>query len=50
MRYIQPLTAEQRALLDKTMRDDPSFRARSRAHSRSRSGYENRNHAAACDF
>ena len=33
MRYIQPLTAEQRALLDKTMRDDPSFRARSRAHS-----------------
>ena len=33
MRYIQPLTAEQRALLDKTMRDDPSFRARIRAHS-----------------
>jgi transposase len=33
MRYIQPLTTEQRALLDKTMRDDPSFRARSRAHS-----------------
>jgi transposase len=33
MRYIQPLTAEQRALLDKTMQDDPSFRARIRAHS-----------------
>jgi transposase len=33
MRYIQPLTEEQRALLDKTMQDDPSFRARIRAHS-----------------
>jgi len=33
MRYIQPLTEEQRVLLHKTMRDDPSFRARSRAHS-----------------
>ncbi len=33
MRYIQPLTAEQRALLDKTMQDDPSFQARIRAHS-----------------
>jgi hypothetical protein len=33
MRYIQPLTEEQRVLLNKTMQDDPSFRARSRAHS-----------------
>src|SRR4029450_9664732 len=33
MRYIQPLTEEQRVLLHKTMRDAPSFRARSRAHS-----------------
>ena len=33
MRYIQPLTDEQRVLLNKTMQDDPSFRARSRAHS-----------------
>ena len=33
MRYIQPLTEEQRVLLNKTMQDDPSFRARSRAQS-----------------
>jgi transposase len=33
MRYIQPLTEEQRVVLNKTMQDDPSFRARSRAHS-----------------
>jgi NADPH:quinone reductase-like Zn-dependent oxidoreductase/transposase len=33
MRYIQPLTEEQRVLLNKTMQDDPSFRAWSRAHS-----------------
>src|SRR5712691_1697236 len=33
LRYIQPLTEEQRVLLNKTMQDDPSFRARSRAHS-----------------
>ena len=33
MRYIQPLTEEQRVLLNETMQDDPSFRARSRAHS-----------------
>src|SRR5262249_3192328 len=32
MRYIQPLTDEQCVLLNKTMQDDPSFRARSRAH------------------
>ena len=33
MRYVQPLTPEQRELLEKTMKDDVSFRARSRAHS-----------------
>lgn len=33
MRDIQPLTAEQRVRLNKTMPDDPSFRARSRAQS-----------------
>ncbi len=33
MRYVQPLTDEQRALLEKTMKEDPAFRARSRAHS-----------------
>ena len=33
MRYVQPLTDEQRALLEQTMQEDPSFRARSRAHS-----------------
>ena len=33
MRYIQPLTEEQQVLLNKTMQDDPSFRARSRAQS-----------------
>src|SRR6266513_1431604 len=33
VRYVQPLTDEQRALLDKTMKEDPAFRARSRAHS-----------------
>jgi transposase len=33
VRYVQPLTAEQRALLEKTMKDDASFRARTRAHS-----------------
>jgi len=33
MRYVQPLTPEQRELLEKTMKDDASFRARSRAHS-----------------
>ena len=32
MRYVQPLTQEQRQLLETTMQDDPSFRARSRAH------------------
>ena len=32
MRYVQPLTQEQRQLLKTTMQDDPSFRARSRAH------------------
>jgi transposase len=32
VRYVQPLTQEQRALLANTMKDDPSFRARSRAH------------------
>ena len=32
MRYVQPLTQEQRQLLATTMKDDPSFRARSRAH------------------
>jgi transposase len=33
MRYVQPLTDEQRAILEKTMKEDPAFRARSRAHS-----------------
>ena len=33
MRYVQPLTEEQRELLDKTMKEDASFRARTRAHS-----------------
>src|SRR5262252_2889775 len=32
VRYVQPLTPEQRQLLETTMKDDPSFRARSRAH------------------
>ena len=32
MRYVQPLTPEQRQLLETTMQDDPSLRARSRAH------------------
>jgi Winged helix-turn helix len=32
VRYVQPLTIEQRELLANTMKDDPSFRARSRAH------------------
>lgn len=33
MRYVQPLTDGQRALLETTMHEDPSFRTRSRAHS-----------------
>jgi transposase len=33
VRYVQPLTDEQRALLEKTMKEDTVFRARSRAHS-----------------
>ena len=33
MRYVQSLTDGQRELLEKTMHEDPSFRARSRAHS-----------------
>ena len=33
VRYVQPLTDEQRALLEKTMKEDTAFRARSRAHS-----------------
>ena len=33
MRYVQPLTNEQQELLEKTMQEDTSFRARSRAHS-----------------
>jgi transposase len=33
VRYVQPLTPEQRQLLENTMKDAPSFRARSRAHS-----------------
>ena len=32
VRYVQPLTQEQRQLLETTRKDDPSFRARSRAH------------------
>ncbi len=33
VRYVQPLTDEQRTLLEKTMQEDTAFRARSRAHS-----------------
>jgi transposase len=33
VRYVQPVTDEQRALLEKTMQEDTAFRARSRAHS-----------------
>jgi transposase len=33
MRYVQPLTPEQRDLLNQTIREDASFRARIRAHS-----------------
>jgi transposase len=33
VRYVQPLTKEQRQLLKKTMADNASFRARTRAHS-----------------
>ena len=33
MKYVHPLTPEQRELLDHTMRTDVSFRARTRAHS-----------------
>jgi transposase len=33
VRYVQPLTDAHRALLEKTMQEDPAFRARSRAHS-----------------
>lgn len=33
MRYVQPLTLDQRELLETTMRTDASFRARTRAHS-----------------
>jgi Homeodomain-like domain len=32
VRYVQPLTQEQRQLLETTMKDAPTFRARSRAH------------------
>src|SRR5215470_16456833 len=32
VRYVQPLTPAQRQLLETTMQDAPSFRARSRAH------------------
>ena len=32
VRYVQPLTQAQRQLLETTMHDDPSFRARSRTH------------------
>ena len=32
VKYVQPLTKEQRQLLENTMKDDPSFRPRSRAH------------------
>ena len=32
VRYVQPLIKDQRQLLENTMKDDPSFRARSRAH------------------
>src|SRR3989442_8370628 len=33
VRYVQPLTDEQRELLEKTMKEDTAFRTRSRAHS-----------------
>jgi transposase len=33
VKYVQPLTNEQRALLEKTMKEGTAFRARSRAHS-----------------
>jgi len=33
VRYVQPLTDEQRGLLEKAMKEDTAFRARSRAHS-----------------
>src|SRR6266478_9370529 len=33
VRSVQPLTDEQRTLLEKTMQEDTAFRARSRAHS-----------------
>ncbi len=33
VRYVQPLTDEQRELLEKTMNEDTAFRARSRAYS-----------------
>src|SRR5207302_10408148 len=33
VRYVQPRTHEQRALLEKAMQEDTAFRARSRAHS-----------------
>jgi transposase len=33
VRYVQPLTDAQRELLEKTMKEDTAFRARSRAHS-----------------
>ena len=33
VRYVQPPTKEQRQLLENTRKDDPSFRARTRAHS-----------------
>jgi transposase len=33
VRYVQPVTDEQRELLEKTMHEETSFRARSRAHS-----------------
>ena len=33
VRHVQPLTKEQRQLLENMMKDDASFRARSRAHS-----------------
>ena len=33
VRYVPPLTDEQRARLEKTRKEDTAFRARSRAHS-----------------
>jgi transposase len=33
VRYVQPFSDEHRALLEKTMKEDTAFRARSRAHS-----------------